>query len=83
MLRPEVYSHRIIAEDFQEAEPLVIGTLNGAFVFMAGERSKFRPCFHSEAIKLGLWAGNSKLKAAFPLQRPATIPALVRGAQTG
>lgn len=28
---------RTIADDFEEKEPLIIGTLNGAFVFMAGE----------------------------------------------
>ena len=50
VLRPVVLSRRIVAEDFQEKEPLVIGTLNGAFVFMAGERLEFHPCFQSKAI---------------------------------
>lgn len=33
---------RTIAEDFEEKEPLIIGTLNGAFVFMAGDNQEMQ-----------------------------------------
>ena len=33
----QIETRRTLAEDFEEKQPLIIGTLNGAFVFMAGE----------------------------------------------
>jgi hypothetical protein len=82
MVGPEVYSRRIVAENFEEKEPLVIGTLNEAFVFMAGQAQN--PSLFSITGRVACPVGLEKqADSRIDLQRTAVMPPLLRGAHIG